>query len=156
MKKSVAPKSQTHFLFRLLPVGDELFLGNLKVFTNHDRIFSDHFIELWKDLSLRLTVKEVSKVVSCSVSLMLTLTWGIDISSQKSAPEIRGWIWKTAIAHYGSGVGISCKTWLLYLWPALWCLGYRALLDMPNYWSDSWERYNLKGVCWCVNGDNGS
>ena len=46
MKTSVAPKSQTHFLFRLLPVGDELFLGNLKVFTNHDRIFSDHFIEL--------------------------------------------------------------------------------------------------------------
>ena len=28
------------------------------------------------------------------------------------------------------------------------------MLDLLNYcWSDSWRRYNLKGIYWCVNGD---
>ena len=40
---------------------------------------------------LRLTVKkEVSKVVSCSVSLILTLNWGTDILFEKLTPEIGG------------------------------------------------------------------
>ena len=26
-------------------------------------------------------------------------------------------------------------------------------LDLTKYWSDSWRRYNLKGVCCCVDGD---
>ena len=30
---------------------------------------------------------------------------------------------------------------------------FSALLDLPNYCSDSWRRYNLKGVHWCINGD---
>ena len=28
--------------------------------------------------------------------------------------------------------------------------------DLPQYWSDSWRRYSLKGVCWCVDGDMAS
>ena len=32
----------------------------------------------------------VSKVMSCLVSLMLTLTWSIDILSKKLIPEIGG------------------------------------------------------------------
>ena len=40
---------------------------------------------------LGLTVKkEVSKVVSCSVSLILTLNWGTDILFEKLTPEIGG------------------------------------------------------------------
>ena len=38
---------------------------------------------------LGLTVKKgVSKVVSCSVSLILTLNWGTDILFEKLTPEI--------------------------------------------------------------------
>ena len=48
--------------------------------------------------------EEVSKAMSCSVSLMLTLTWGIDTLFQKLAPHIGGWIWKTPFAHYAPGV----------------------------------------------------
>ena len=40
---------------------------------------------------LGLTVKkEVSKVVSCSVSLILTLNWGTDTLFEKLTPEIGG------------------------------------------------------------------
>ena len=40
---------------------------------------------------LGLTVKEeVSKVASCSVSLILTLIWGTDTLFEKLTPEIRG------------------------------------------------------------------
>ena len=28
-----------------------------------------------------------------------------------------------------------------------------VLLDLPNYRSDCWRRYNLKGVRWCVDRD---
>ena len=31
-----------------------------------------------------------------------------------------------------------------------------GLLDLPNYWSDTCRRYNLEGVRWCVDGDQGS
>ena len=30
------------------------------------------------------------------------------------------------------------------------------MLDFPNYCSDSWRKYNLKGFRWCVDGDVGS
>ena len=44
-----------------------------------------------KGFILGLTVnEEVSKVVSCSVSLILTLNWVTDISFEKSKPEIEG------------------------------------------------------------------
>ena len=44
-----------------------------------------------EEFILGLTVKEeVSKVVSYSVSLILTLNWGTDILVEKSAPEIGG------------------------------------------------------------------
>ena len=40
--------------------------------------------------NLRLTVKKkISKVVSCSVSLMLILNWGTDILFEKLPTEIR-------------------------------------------------------------------
>ena len=48
----------------------------------------DLSIELWKDLSLGLIVKGVSKVVLYSVPLMLTLAKGIYILFEKFAPEI--------------------------------------------------------------------
>ena len=37
--------------------------------------------------------------------------------------------------------------------PVLWCLDFRDLSDLPNYWSNSWRRYNQKGVRWRVSGD---
>ena len=44
-----------------------------------------------KGFILGLTVKEEgSKVVPCSVSLILTLNWVTDISFEKSTPEIEG------------------------------------------------------------------
>ena len=46
-----------------------------------------------------INLKEVSNVVSCSVSFMLTLAWGIDILFERLLPEIGGWIWKTPFAH---------------------------------------------------------
>ena len=39
---------------------------------------------------LEVNSLEVSNVVSCSVSLMLTLSWGIDISLEKLTPETGG------------------------------------------------------------------
>ena len=31
-----------------------------------------------------------------------------------------------------------------------------TLLDLPNYWLESWRRYNFKDVGWCINEDMGS
>ena len=46
---------------------------------------------------------DFSNVVSSSVSLMLTLSWGIDILFENLTPEIGGWIWKTHFAYSASG-----------------------------------------------------
>ena len=48
------------------------------------------FCRIMEGLILEVNSREVSKVVSCSVSLMLTLTWGIDILFEKLTPEIGG------------------------------------------------------------------
>ena len=50
-------------------------------------------------------VNKVSEAESSSVSLLLTLTWGIDILVEKLTPQIGDWIWKTPSAHYSSGIG---------------------------------------------------
>ena len=121
---------------------------NLKVFPKHGQI---GFI-------LEVNSSEVSNVVSCSVSLMLTRTWDIDILFEKLTPEIG--VWKTPFGHsrvWGGGgeewVGDFMQSLYSFLTsfvrPILWCIGFRALLDLSNYWLDYWRRYNIKGVCWC-------
>ena len=50
-------------------------------------------------------VKEISEAESSSVSLLLTLTWGIDILVEKLTPQVGDSIWKTPSAHYSSGIG---------------------------------------------------
>ena len=47
-------------------------------------------MKLWKVLSLKVNSYEISKVLSSSVSRMLTLAWGIDILFEKLTPEIGG------------------------------------------------------------------
>ena len=42
------------------------------------------------------------------------------------------------------GLGISCKAYLLY-----------NILVLPSCNSDSWRRYTLKFLCWCVVGKVG-
>ena len=39
------------------------------------------------------------------MDLLLTLTWVIDILSEKLTLQIRDWIWKTPSVHYACGVG---------------------------------------------------
>ena len=68
---------------------------------------------------------------------------------EKLTPQIGSSIWKTAFAQ---GQGMSFFKIFLW-WPAL---DYRAFLDLPKYWSHSLIKYNLKGDCWCVDGDMGS
>ena len=51
---------------------------------------------------LEVNSSEVSKFVSCSISLMLTLTWGIDIF-EKLTPEMGRLVLRTSFAHYVSG-----------------------------------------------------
>ena len=46
----------------------------------------------------KVNSQEISKVVPCSFSLMLTLNWGIDMLFQKLIPEKGEWIWKTPSA----------------------------------------------------------
>ena len=70
----------------------------------------DLSIELWKDLSLGLIVKGVSKVVLYSVPLMLTLAKGIYILFEKFAPQI---IWRHPLHTMPLGLGILCKTCLI-------------------------------------------
>lgn len=48
---------------------------------------------------------KLSKVVSFSISLMLTSIWGTDILFEPLTPQLEGWIWKTFFAHDASGVG---------------------------------------------------
>ena len=72
-------------------------------------------MKLWKVLSLKVNSYEISKVLSSSVSRMLTLAWGIDILFEKLTPEIGGGgggggIWKNFLhCTMTLGVGISCK-----------------------------------------------
>ena len=56
-------------------------------------------------LEVNVNGLQVSKVVSCSVFLMLTLTWGIYILFEKLTPEIGGCICKTPFAQYASRGG---------------------------------------------------
>ena len=70
------------------------------------------------------------------------LTWVINILIEKLTSQIGDWIWKTPSAHYASGVGdliesLSYFYKKLYWLPVLWFLGYRALLDLHIYGSDS-------------------
>ena len=58
---------------------------------------------------LKVNSKEISKVVPCSVSLILTLTWGIDILFEKLTPETGGMNLKNTLYTMLLRVGISCK-----------------------------------------------
>ena len=97
----------------------------------------------------------VSKVISCSVFLMLT--WlGMLILFEKLALKIEGWIWKTPFAHHDSGSADFMHSlssfWHLQWWPVLWCLDYRVLLDLPNYRSDPLKMFlGVSMEMWGVN-----
>ena len=45
-----------------------------------------------KVFTLKVLIDEISKAVPCSVSLMLNLTWDIDILSENLTQETGGWI----------------------------------------------------------------
>ena len=64
----------------------------LSIFAGHG---GKQSVELSKDSFLWLS----------SVSLLLILTWVINILIEKSKPQIGDWIWKILSAHYVSGVG---------------------------------------------------
>ena len=91
--------------------------------------------------------------MSCSVSLMLVLTWDINISFEELTPQIGGWIWKkNPLYAMPKGLGISWKAYLLFSycqwWLVLWCVNYIALSDLPSYGSDSW-RHSLRYLLLC-------
>ena len=67
-----------------------------------------------KRFILKVNSSETSKVLPCSISFMLTLTWGIDILFEKLTPETRGWILKKRPLHYDSGEGFYVKLWLVW------------------------------------------
>ena len=99
-------------------------------------------------------VKKIQQL-SCSVSFMLTLTWGSQIIWNVKTIN-RGRIWKAPFVLCLIGLGFHAKLaffWYHWWWSASWCLDYRSLLGLSKYGSDSWRRYNVKGVCWCVDGD---
>ena len=77
---------------------------NLKVFPKHGGISK----------ILEVNSLEVSNGVSCTVSHMLTLTWGIDILFEKLPPEIRVEFEKQPLHTTLLRVGISCKACLLF------------------------------------------
>ena len=109
------------------------FSSNLNTVNLHLKIKPRSFYKIMEGFILKVNSWEISKVVPCLLSIMLTLTWGIDISFEKLALETGGWIWKTPFSLcFWVGVGISCKAcgWrlgvegnyacylasLLYLW----------------------------------------
>ena len=71
--------------------------------------------------------------------------------------QIRDCIRKATPVNCVLGFRITCKVCLLweYLkwWDVHWRLDYRALWDMHSCNSDSWIRYTLRGLCWCVEGE---
>ena len=126
---------------------------NLKIFPNHVgwksvlKIKPCQYIELWKDLSLWLTVKKFQRL--CHVQFPSCWAWhhkyrGLNLTQ----------------AHYASRVGYfmqSLSSFLISLVVTFTLmLDYRTLLDLSSYGSDSWKRYTLKGICWCSEGELGS
>ena len=91
---------------------------------------------------------------------MLTLTWGIDIIWKDNTTNRELNFKNTLYILRLRGRGFHAKPVsffkCFYSWLVVWCLEYKALLDLPNYGSDSWRRHTLKGVCWCVQGEVGS
>ena len=77
----------------------------------------------------------------------------IEVRSWKLTPEIGCWIWKTPFAHSASGRWRSHTKPVFFFYIFCSDLHFDALiirlLDVLNYWSDYWRRYNIKGVCWC-------
>ena len=58
-----------------------------------------------KGFILKVNSYEISKVLSCSVSLMLTLTWGIDILLRKLTSESKGMNLENALCTLSLGRG---------------------------------------------------
>ena len=77
--------------------------------------------------------------MSVSVSLMLNLALGIYILFGKhplhTSPLGRG-CFMQSLSSFLTSFLVTCT----------WCLDYRALLDLLNYWSDYWRKCNVKGV----------
>ena len=63
---------------------------------------------------LEVNSLENFKVLSCLVYLKLTMTWGINIFFEKLTSEIGGESEKHPLHTMLLGVGISCKTCLLF------------------------------------------
>ena len=66
------------------------FSGNLNTVNLHLNIKHRPFQEIMKVFIPKVNISENSKIVPCSVSVMLTLTWGIDILFEKLTPETGG------------------------------------------------------------------
>ena len=72
--------------------------------------------------------------------------------------QIGNCIRKALSAHYSLGFEDSMQnlffaiSWLVTCTHVYWCLDCRALYDLPSYTSDTWRRYTVKCLCWCVEG----
>ena len=88
---------------------------------------------LWKHYGimeafiLKVDGEQVSKVESSSVSLLSTLTWGIDILFEKLTPQIGTEFKKHFLHTMPLRLGSSCKACLLFL-IFYWCLVLYVLI----------------------------
>lgn len=64
--------------------------GNLDTGNLHLKIKYRPFHKIMKGFIIKVNSSDILKVALCSVSLMLTLNWGIDILFEKSTPERGG------------------------------------------------------------------
>ena len=61
----------------------------------------------------------------------------LNLKNNLGTPCLRGWGFHTKLSFFLIPLVVTCAL-------ILWCLDYRALLDLPSYGSDSWKRYDLK------------
>ena len=91
-------------------INDKCIFQHLNTVNLHLKIKPWPFYKIIKGFILKVNSWEILVVVSCSVFLMLTLTWDIDILFEKLTAETGGWIRNTPFALcLWVEVGISYK-----------------------------------------------
>ena len=120
------------------------------------------FCRIIERFVLKVNNSEISKIVMCGFLYIDSdleywyIIW--KFNARTKGMNLKNTLWTIPLE-----VGISCKisgSFFFFLKgggtrsgrSALWYLAFRSLLDLSNYWSDSWRTINLKGVRWCVDG----
>ena len=105
------------------------FSSNMNTVNLHLNIKPWSCYKIMKGFLLKANSLDISKVVSRSVSLILTLTWDTDILIEKLRPETGGWISKILFAlclpdrrFHAKSVFILISLVVI----ARWCLDYRT------------------------------